>query len=290
MKIVTALQKSGEIVAMTGDGVNDAPALKKADIGVAMGVTGTDVAKEASDMVLADDNFATIVNAIEQGRVIFDNIRKAVYYLVSCNTGELIAILAAIVVGLSRPLEAIQILWVNLVTDGPPALALGVETGEPDTMRRPPRDPKEGVFTRDGVWAVFAYGLCMGILTLIGYYVGSRSASPDAVAAGRTMAFGVLVFAQLFHAFNIRCGIGSVFTRSPLGNRPLLLSLAASVALQLVVMLYPPLMRVFKATELAGWQWAAVVGLAAVMVPAAECVKWILRRLGGRAARGGVQV
>lgn len=290
MKIVTALQKSGEIVAMTGDGVNDAPALKKADIGVAMGVTGTDVAKEASDMVLADDNFATIVNAVEQGRVIFDNIRKAVYYLVSCNTGELIAILTAIVVGLSRPLEAIQILWVNLVTDGPPALALGVETGEPDTMRRPPRDPKEGVFTRDGVWAVFAYGLCMGILTLIGYYVGSRSASPDAVAAGRTMAFGVLVFAQLFHAFNIRCGIGSVFTRSPLGNRPLLLSLAASVALQLVVMLYPPLMRVFKATELAGWQWAAVVGLAAVMVPAAECVKWVLRRLGGRAARGGVQV
>jgi Ca2+-transporting ATPase len=289
MRIVTALQKSGEVVAMTGDGVNDAPALKKADIGVAMGMTGTDVAKEASDMVLADDNFATIVNAVEQGRVIFDNIRKAVYYLVSCNTGELIAILTAIVIGLSRPLEAIQILWVNLVTDGPPALALGVETGDPDTMHRPPRDPREGVFTRDAVWAVFAYGFGMGILTLIGYYVGFRSAEPDSVATGRTMAFGVLVFAQLFHAFNIRCGTGSVFTRSPLDNRPLLLSVAASAALQLLVMLYLPLMRVFKTSQLTGWQWASVVGLAAAMVPVAECVKWVLRRLGRRAARGGTQ-
>jgi Ca2+-transporting ATPase len=277
MKIVTALQKSGEIVAMTGDGVNDAPALKKADIGVAMGVTGTDVAKEASDMVLADDNFATIVNAVEEGRVIFDNIRKAVYYLVSCNAGELIVILSAIVIGLSRPLEAIQILWVNLVTDGPPALALGVETGDPDTMQRPPRDPGEGVFTRDGVWTVFGYGLCMGALTLIGYYVGSRCWDSASVAVGRTMAFGVLVFAQLFHAFNIRCGIRSVFSRSPLENRLLLLSVAASAALQSIVMLYPPVMRVFKTSALVGSQWATVIGLAAAMVPAAEGVKWILR-------------
>ena len=228
-------------------------------------------------MVLADDNFATIVNAVEEGRVIFDNIRKAVYYLVSCNAGELIVILSAIVIGLSRPLEAIQILWVNLVTDGPPALALGVETGDPDTMQRPPRDPGEGVFTRDGVWTVFGYGLCMGALTLIGYYVGSRCWDSASVAVGRTMAFGVLVFAQLFHAFNIRCGIRSVFSRSPLENRLLLLSVAASAALQSIVMLYPPVMRVFKTSALVGSQWATVIGLAAAMVPAAEGVKWILR-------------
>jgi len=281
LRIVNALQENGELVAMTGDGVNDAPALKKADIGVAMGITGTDVSKEAADMVLADDNFATIVKAVEQGRIIFDNIRKAIYYLVSCNVGELVTIFIAIAGGLARPLEAIQILWVNLVTDGPPALAMGSEKGDESTMRRPARDPKEGVFNREGAVTTAIYGVIIGVLTLLAYILGSRNMSPEAEGVGRTMAFGVLVFSQLLHAFNVRCGIASVL-RYPLNNRALFLSLTASAVLQVVVMFWPPLMRVFKVQALTGAQWMTVFGLAVLIIPAAEVVKAALRQWGSQ--------
>lgn len=287
LRIVNALQQKGELVAMTGDGVNDAPALKKADIGVAMGITGTDVSKEAADMVLADDNFATIVRAVEQGRIIFDNIRKSIYYLVSCNVGELVTIFAAIAGGLARPLEAIQILWVNLVTDGPPALAMGVEKGDEDAMQRPPRDPKEGVFTRTGMIAIAAYGVSIGVLSLLGYVIGWSHSSPQSVEVGRTMAFGVLVFAQLLHAFNVRCGTASVFRHRLADNPTLLLSLAGSTILQLVVMLYPPLMRVFKVQAMTASQWATVLGLAILIIPAAEVVKVVLRRCETRPSKQG---
>jgi len=278
LRIVDALQRQGELVAMTGDGVNDAPALKKADIGVAMGITGTDVAKEAADMVLLDDNFATIVKAVQHGRVIFDNIRKSIYYLVSCNVGELVAIFIAIASGLARPLEAIQILWVNLVTDGPPALAMGVEKGDEDVMRRPPRDPGEGVFTRGGAITIAVYGLSIGFLTLLGYVIGWRYFGSGDVQVGRTMAFGVLVFSQLLHAFNIRSGTASVFRHRVTDNPTLLLALAGSAILQLAVMLYSPLMKVFKVQAMTASQWATVFGLALLIIPAAEMVKAVLRR------------
>ncbi|MBC7238830.1 MAG: cation-translocating P-type ATPase, partial [Chloroflexi bacterium] len=203
LRIVEALQRNGDIVTMTGDGVNDAPALKKADIGVAMGITGTDVAKEASDMVLTDDNYASIVAAVEQGRVIYSNIRKFVYFLLSCNIAEILIIFVAILANLSSPLTAIQLLWLNLITDGAPALALGVEKGDPDIMDRPPRPPKEPVINRP-MWAGIVVQSIVDAAVVLAVYIIGLQRFGYLEAIPHTMAFATLSLVELLRVFPVR--------------------------------------------------------------------------------------
>ncbi|MGV3720136.1 MAG: cation-translocating P-type ATPase [Actinomycetota bacterium] len=271
LRIVTALQENGQIVAMTGDGVNDAPALKKADIGVAMGVTGTDVARGAADIVLTDDNFASVVAAVEEGRRIFDNIRKFVFYLLSCNFSEVLTLFLAIIVGLPQPLLPVQILWINLVTDGLPALALGTEPKSPDAMRRPPRDPSEGVLNREMTLGIIWSGAFITLAALTAYSYGlyqfclspqgqhgaealltalrpSFWSDPDlthGLTQARTLAFGTLAFAQLVHAFNCRSDRHSVFALGLWSNPRLIAAVAASAVAQLMVLHTPLGHRIF---------------------------------------------
>lgn len=259
LRIVDALKAKGQVVAMTGDGVNDAPALKRADIGCAMGITGTEVSKEASDMVLLDDNFATIVNAVEEGRTIYNNIRKAIYYLLSCNVGEIVAIFGAILVGLGSPLTPVQILWMNLVTDGLPALALGVEPPEKDIMNRPPRDSREGVFAGGVGLKIIIQGMLMGLLALSAYWL-ALSWGRSLVEA-HTMAFLTMSLSQLVHSFNARSLDHSLFYLGVATNRHLVYAFTVSLLLQLAVMFVPFLSSVFGTTVLNAHDWAVVLGL-----------------------------
>ncbi|MDK2931845.1 MAG: P-type Ca2+ transporter type [Bacillota bacterium] len=280
VRIVEALQRQGHVAAMTGDGVNDAPALKRADIGCAMGITGTDVAKEAADMVLADDKFATIVEAVRQGRTIFDNIRRSIAYLISCNIGEIVAIFTAIVSGSFRPLTPIQILWVNLVTDSLPALALGVEPPDPGVMRRPPRKRSESVFGAGGVVRIGLYGAFIGGITLLAFWLGVREdigTGRDPVLAARTMAFATMSLSQLFHAFNLRSTLHSLFRLGPLTNRYLVGAWMASAALQLAVLMVPAMRPVFDTVALTASEWATVWGLSASTIVFGEIVKAVSR-------------
>lgn len=277
IRIVKAWQKSGEIVSMTGDGVNDAPALKAADIGCAMGITGTDVAKGAADMTLTDDNFATIVVAVKEGRGIYDNIRKAVQFLLSCNLGEILTVFIAMVANWGAPLLAVQLLLINLVTDGLPALALGMEPPESDIMNRKPRKKTDGLFSGGLGLRIALEGVLFGVITLTGYYLGRFVFFDDNVSAGQTMAFLVLSISQLFHAFNIRSS-HSIFQSHLLSNKYMLGAFAVSLAVVLFVALVPPVAVIFKLTSLSPSRWLYVLLISLVPVAVMEISK-LIRRL-----------
>ncbi|HEY3314021.1 MAG TPA: cation-translocating P-type ATPase [Bacillota bacterium] len=259
LRIVRALKQKGQVVAMTGDGVNDAPAVKEADIGVAMGLSGTDVTKEASSMVLADDNFATIVAAIEEGRAIYDNIRKFIRYLLSCNVGEILVMFLAAVAGLPLPLIPIQILMVNLVTDGLPAMALGVEPPEPDVADRPPRPPQESVFARRLAIKISVRGLMIGLATLIGFWVPLHVGAP--IEHARTLAFATLVSCQLIHVFDCRSERRSLLKLGFFTNPLLIGAVAVSTAMMLGTIYLPGMQPVFKTTALTvgDWLWVLIL-------------------------------
>lgn len=259
VKIVNALRKRGHIVAMTGDGVNDAPAVKRADIGVAMGVVGTDVTKEAADMVLTDDNFASIVSAVEEGRLIFNNLRKFILFLLSCNVSEVLTLLIATMSGfLPIPLLPVQLLWINLVTDGLPALALGVDPPAPELMKFPPRPRSEGILTRHTWTQVISWGLAI-TAGVMGVFIASLYLFKLELAQVETLVFTTMVLGQLLHTFNFRVEAASVFSRRIFHNKPLLLAVGASTALQLGVVYFPPAQAVFKTVAISLWQWGLVL-------------------------------
>ena len=286
VKIVRAFKAQGNIVSMTGDGVNDAPSLKYADIGVAMGITGTDVAKGASDMILTDDNFTTIVHAIEEGRNIYNNIKKAVVFLLSCNLGEVVAIFASILFFWPVPLLPTQILWINLITDSLPAIALGVDPGDSDVMRQKPRDPRESFFAGGtGIRAVLG-GTMIGVLTLaafylglveFGYSMGSQDIPDNVLTNARTMSFVVLAASQLFYSLGMRNSIKSIFQIGLLSNRYLVGAIIAGFILQLAVISIPFLADAFNVTNLSLHDWGIVFALSLVPLVLNELVKLFLR-------------
>jgi Ca2+-transporting ATPase len=275
LRVVTALQKRGHIAAMTGDGVNDAPALKKADIGIAMGITGTDVTKEAAAMTLTDDNFASIVAAVEEGRGIFGNIKKYLMYLLSSNIGEIILMAGATLMGIPLPLETVQILYINLATDGLPALALSVDPPEADLMRRPPRNPRTGIFTRPVITLMVIGGIWLAIVNLA-LFVWALSTGRSAEEA-RTMTFVSVVLFEFFKAYNFRSDRHSVFKQT-FANKWLNLAIVWEMILLLLIVYLPFLHIPFGTFSLPLVDWAIVVGLAITVVPVLELAKWMERR------------
>ena len=294
--IVSALRSRGYIVSMTGDGVNDAPSLKAADIGVAMGITGTDVAKGAADMVLTDDNFATIEKAAREGRNIYQNIKKSVLFLLSSNFGEVLTMFTAITAGLASPLKAIHILWINLITDSLPGLALGVDSGDPDCMKVPPRNPKESLFAHGGLFITTFYGVVIGVLTLAAFLwspIRALLAEGQAISLGairavleepymlmhaQTYAFTTLGVSQLFHAIGMRNVKRSIFRMNHLENRVMIIAFFFGLLLQVAVTEVPILTQIFGTTELALAEWGVLILVAAVPLVIHEILAPILRR------------
>ena len=270
VRIVKAWQKTGAVVAMTGDGVNDSPALKNADIGIAMGKNGTDVAKNAADMILTDDNFVTIVEAVKQGRNIYDNIRKAVHFLIATNIGEIVTIFMGLVLGLKSPLLAIQLLWINLVTDSLPAIALGLEPPEKDIMDRKPINSKKGIFA-DGLWnRIIVEGILIGMLTLVAFGIGNKYYGLE---VGRTMAFMAIGLLELIHSFNVKSE-KSLLKTGIFDNKYLVGSLSLGIFVQTVVILIPQIAEIFELTSLNSIQWMITIGISLLPIPVIELQKW----------------
>ena len=297
VKIVRAFKQKGNIVSMTGDGVNDAPSLKFADIGIAMGITGTDVSKGASDMILTDDNFTTIVHAIEEGRNIYNNIKKTIIFLLSCNLGEIICIFLSTLLNWDLPLVATQLLWVNLVTDTLPALALGIDPGDKDVMKRSPRNPKESFFSEGaGVRAVIG-GTLIGLLTLVAFYLGisetgmignlgqleamakvGNEAAKHALTQGRTMAFIVLTVSQLFYSLTMRNSQKTIFEIGIFKNKYLIGSIILGITLQIGLTSFAPIAEVFKVTKISFGNWDIVLLFALIPFAINEIIKLISRK------------
>jgi Ca2+-transporting ATPase len=280
VRIVRALKRRGEIVAMTGDGVNDAPALRMADIGVAMGRGGTDVAREASQIVLLDDHFATIVSAVEEGRVIYDNIRKFTRYILATNAGELLTMSFAMLLGLPLPLLPIQLLWINLVSDGLPALALGVEPAERTVMQRPPRSPTESLFAGGMGWHIAWVGLFMGMGTIAVFYWAWKAVD---LRHGQTVAFFTLMAFQMFHVLAIRSERDALWTIGLWSNSKLIAAVAATVGLQLALTYLPTFQVLFHTAALSLAELAFCVAVASTVYLAVEGEKWWRHRRAGTA-------
>jgi Ca2+-transporting ATPase len=269
LQVVTALQARGAIVAMLGDGVNDAPALRKADVGVAMGLRGTDVAKRAAAIVLRDDRFETIAAAVEEGRVIFDNIRKFVLYLFSCNVAEVLVLLIAGLAALPPPLFPLQLLWLNMVTDTFPALALAMEPGDPAVMRRPPRDPEEAVLSGTFLGSIFGYAALITMSTLGGYLWALRHSPGHA----STIAFMTLALAQIAHLGNARSAEAVLRPSRAIANPYALAGAAIAIGLQIVTAWIEPLAAILRVTPLATREWVLVVSMASLPAVVGQTLK-----------------